>query len=228
MLEWTAHGPFPGTIVRAAAVGFAAANCYIVADERTREAIVVDPGTESADETADLVSEIRRLGLSVVDIVDTHGHPDHIWGNDALKAAVGGEVAIHELDGLKLTDPVRNGSTLFGLDVCVRPADRLLREGDVLRIGSVALTVLHTPGHSAGGIALLGDGFVLVGDTLFAGSVGRTDLPCSSEEGAISHDVLLRSIREKLFALPDDTVVLPGHGPSTTIGAEKRGNPYVR
>lgn len=227
-MDWTRVDLGSGIIAERAVVGFAEANCYIIADEASREAAVVDPGTGLRDECEAIAAETERLGLRVRYIFNTHGHPDHMWGNDLLKSAVGGETLIHELDGLKLTDPHRNGSTLFGLAVRVRPADRLLRDGDVLELGSLRLTVAHTPGHSVGGIVLVGDGFVLTGDTLFAGSVGRSDLPCSSEENTIAYEVLLDSIRTKLLTLPDDTIVLPGHGPNTTIGAERVGNPFLK
>jgi glyoxylase-like metal-dependent hydrolase (beta-lactamase superfamily II) len=227
-MEWVVHEVGEGVIVEHAVVGFAEANCYIVACARSREGSVIDPGTMSPDETSGIADEVERLGLRIHSIVNTHGHPDHMSGNDFLKVAVGGEVMIHELDGFKLTDPQRNASRMFGFDVRVKPADRLLSDGDVIEIGDVRLLVLHTPGHSAGHIALLGGGFVLSGDTLFAGSIGRTDLPCSSGENTIPYDVLLESIDEKLLTLPDDTIVLPGHGPPTTIGVERRANPFLR
>ena len=227
-MDWTILDAGPNVLMERAVVGFAEANCYIVADETSREAVVVDPGTGSREESAAIAAEIERLGLTIRYILNTHGHPDHMWGNDLLKLAVGGEVLIHELDGLKLTDPDRNSSTLFGLSVRVRPADRLIRDGELLELGALRLAVAHTPGHSTGGVAFLGDGFVLTGDTLFAGSIGRTDLPCSSEGSTVAYDVLLNSIREKLMTLPDETIVFPGHGPETTIGAERTGNPYIR
>ena len=227
-MDWTILDAGPNVLMERAVGGFAEANCYIVADETSREAVVVDPGTGSREESAAIAAEIERLGLTIRYILNTHGHPDHMWGNDLLKLAVGGEVLIHELDGLKLTDPDRNSSTLFGLSVRVRPADRLIRDGELLELGALRLAVAHTPGHSTGGVAFLGDGFVLTGDTLFAGSIGRTDLPCSSEGSTVAYDVLLNSIREKLMTLPDETIVFPGHGPETTIGAERTGNPYIR
>ena len=227
-MNWTNLDVGPGVLVRCAVVGFAEANCYVLACDETREAAVIDPGTMTADETSGIATETERLGLSVRYIVDTHGHPDHMSGNDFLKAAVGGEVLIHELDGFKLTDPTRNASRMFGFDVRVRPADRLLEDGETVTVGSVRLKVIHTPGHSAGGIALLGDGFVFTGDTLFAGSIGRSDLPCSSEEHTIAYDVLIDSIKGKLLTLPEETIVLTGHGPPTTIGEEKRSNPFLR
>jgi hydroxyacylglutathione hydrolase len=227
-MEWTSFDVGPAVIVEAAVVGFAEANCYIVACSETREAAVIDPGTIGVDETSGIAAEVERLGVHVRYIINTHGHPDHMSGNDMLKAAVGGEVLIHELDAFKLTDPLRNASRMFGFDVRVRPPDRLLEDGETIDVGQVRLRVVHTPGHSAGGIALRGDGFIFTGDTLFAGSIGRSDLPCSSEEGTIAYDVLLDSIRERLLKLPDDTVVLAGHGPPTTIGKEREGNPFLR
>jgi glyoxylase-like metal-dependent hydrolase (beta-lactamase superfamily II) len=148
-------------------------------------------------------------------------------GNDLLKVAVGGEVLIHELDALKLTDPECNSSRLFGFDIRVSPPDALLRDGDVIEIGRVHLTVAHTPGHSCGGVVFIGEGFVFTGDTLFAGSIGRCDLPCSSDADTIAYDVLLDSIGDRLLTLPDETVVLSGHGPVTTIGEERRSNPFL-
>lgn len=227
-MEWTVLDVGQGVILERAVVGFASSNCYIIADEASREAAIVDPGTGAREEIEAMAAEIERLGLNVRYVLNTHGHPDHMWGNDLVKHSIGGEVLIHELDGFKLTDPDRNSSTLFGMSVRVRPADRLLRDGETIELGALKLTAVHTPGHSAGGLAFAGDGFVLTGDTLFAGSIGRSDLPCSSEESTIAHEVLLESIKERLLTLPDDTIVLPGHGPETTIGAERTGNPFLR
>lgn len=227
-MGWTSYDVGPGVTVRGAVVGFAEANCYVLACDATREGAVIDPGTMGTEETSAIAAEVERLGVRVRYIIDTHGHPDHMSGNDHLKAAVGGEVVIHELDGLKLTDPERNASKLFGLDVRVRPADRLVREGEVIEVGRIRLRVVHTPGHSVGGIALLGEGFVFTGDTLFAGSIGRSDLPCSSDDNTIAYEVLLASIRDRLLTLPDETVVLAGHGPPTTIGTERAANPFLR
>jgi len=228
MLEWITHEVGRGTIVESAIVGFAQANCYILGCAARHTGAIIDPGTDTREERAGVVVEVGRLGVSICYIMNTHGHPDHFSGNDVLKRALGGEVCIHELDGLKLTDPVRNASRLFGLDIYVHPADHLLRDGEVLNIGDVTLTVLHVPGHSAGGVAFLGKGFVFTGDTLMAGAIGRTDLPCSSDENLIAYDVLLASIRDRLMTLPDDTIVLPGHGEVTTIGEERFANPFLR
>jgi len=228
MAEWKSHDLGDGILARSTEVGFAAANCYIIADEEQSEGAVVDPGTGDPSELDAIVAEVEGAGVRLKYILNTHGHPDHMWGNDYLKARLGGEVVIHELDGLKLTDPERNSSVLFGFSVRVAPADVLVREDDVIELGGVRLKVLHTPGHSSGGVAFLGDRFVLTGDTLFAGSIGRSDLPCASEGSSVAYQVLLDSIAEKLMVLPDDTTVLPGHGPVTTIGRERDSNPFLR
>jgi hydroxyacylglutathione hydrolase len=228
VLQWTIYDVHPGMIIESAVVGFAAANCYLVGCRETMEGVVIDPGTMDTSDTADVAGEIRRLGLGIKYILNTHGHPDHMSGNDLLKVAVGGEVLVHQLDALKLTDPVRNASRLFGMDMHVSPADGLLKDGDGISFGRQTLKVAHTPGHSIGGVVFIGDGFVFTGDTLFAGSIGRSDLPDSSDADTVAYDVLLDSIRDKLLTLPDDTVVLTGHGPATTIGNERAGNPFLR
>ena len=228
MLSWTIHDVSPNALVESAVVGFAAANCYIVGCRETMEGVVIDPGTMNTDDTSEVANEIRRLGLRIRYILNTHGHPDHVSGNDYLKVAVGGEVLIHQLDALKLTDPVRSGATMFGMNMYVSPPDGLLKDGDTISFGDLSLTVAHTPGHSSGGVVFVGDGFVFTGDTLFSRSIGRSDLPDSSDEGTVAYEVLLRSIREKLLTLPDETVVLSGHGPETTIGNERALNPFLR
>lgn len=228
MLSWAVHDINPNVIIESTIVGFAAANCYVVACSETMEGVVIDPGTMDTEDTSELAGEIRRLGVRIRYILNTHGHPDHMSGNDYLKVAVGGQVLIHQLDALKLTDPVRNASRMFGMDIHVSPPDGLLKDGDVVSFGDRSLTVGHTPGHSSGGVVFTGDGFVFTGDTLFAGSIGRSDLPDSSDEGTAAYDVLLRSIADKLLTLPDKTVVFSGHGPATTIGDERARNPFLR
>ncbi len=227
-MNWTTHEVGEGVIVESAVVGFAEANCYIVASVATGDATVIDPGTSDRLELDGIIKEIERLGVKVGVILNTHGHPDHMEGNDRLKRAIGGEVAIHELDGLKLTDPDRNASRLFGMDIRVAPADRLLADDEVVEIGDIGLKTVHTPGHSSGGVAFVGNGFAFTGDTLFAGSVGRTDLPCACDADEIAWEVLMDSISTRLMTLPDDTILLPGHGPSTTVERERQSNPYIR
>ena len=155
-------------------------------------------------------------------LVNTHGHLDHISGNAEVKARCNVPLYIHALDRPMLTDATRNLSAFTGEPVLSPDADQTLADGDTLTIGAETLTVLHTPGHTPGSVSFYQSGLLIAGDTLFCGGVGRTDLPGGSEAD------LLTSIRTKLYSLPDDTTVYSGHGPSTTIGEEKRTNPFVR
>jgi len=203
-------------------VGSLATNCYIVICEETRKALVIDPGF-SAEDARDLLNEINRKRFEVEKIINTHGHADHISGNSVLKAFTGAEILIHEDDASMLVDPYRNLSYMLGREVISPKADRLLSGGEVIEVGSLKFEVIHTPGHSKGSISLFceKEKVVFTGDTLFAGSIGRTDLPCSS------FDEIMHSLREKLMNLPDETVVYPGHGDRTTMGREKRTNPFL-
>lgn len=208
-------------LIRRLTVGFLGTNCYLVACEKTLEAIVIDPGFR-ADETEKVLREITERDLHLRYVVDTHGHADHMSGNSALKQATGAEILIHEDDAQLLADPSKNLSKMMGFTVVSPSADRLLREGDLVRVGSFELEVMHTPGHTRGSISLhcTSDSIVFTGDTLFAGSIGRTDLPSSSFKD------IMRSL-SRLMGLPAQTVVYPGHGEMTTIGKEKRENPFV-
>lgn len=189
-------------------------NCYVVRDGG--EALVIDPG-EGTDELLAALSGIR-----VTTIVNTHCHLDHSGGNGAVKAATGAPLAIHEAD-LPLLRGLPQQGMMFGVPCEPSPEpDRFIEEGDVLRVGSVEFRVVHVPGHAPGHIALIADGVALVGDVLFAGSIGRTDLPGGNTAQ------LIDSIRTKLLTLPDDTRVYSGHGPQTTIGEERRYNPFLR
>jgi len=194
-----------------------ATNCYIVADE-TQHALIIDPGEPSNL----LVETVNRQGLLVVGVVNTHGHGDHIAGNALLKSKFGCPLMVHRLDASMLTDAHANLSAFIGPD-CIEspPADRLLEEGDSVQVGAETFRIIHTPGHSPGGICLLNNGVIFSGDTLFAGSIGRTDFPGSS------YEQLIHSIESRLLCLPDDTVVYPGHGPETTIGEERQNNPWL-
>ena len=198
-------------------VGPLQVNCYIVYDEKTREAIVIDPG----DDARDILNIVNGKGLKVKYIVNTHAHFDHVGANKQIKEATGAELLIHEADSV-LLGGTANQARMFGMTAPSSPkADRFVKHGDIIKAGDVSLKVLYTPGHSAGGICLAGDGVVFTGDALFAGSIGRTDL--------MGGDLmtLITSIKEHLMTLPDETVVLSGHGPQSTIGEERRENPFL-
>jgi hydroxyacylglutathione hydrolase len=199
------------------AVGPLQVNCFIVACEKTRETLVVDPG----DEAERILQRLQENDLQLKIVVNTHGHFDHIGGNRRLVEASGAELLIHQAD-LPVLRRAREHAAIYGMSVTPSPEPtRLLAGGETIEVGEMSLQVLHTPGHSPGGICLLGEGHLFVGDTLFAGSVGRTDLPGGD------HDTLIDGIRRQLLILPEATVVHPGHGPDTTIGREKRINPYL-
>ncbi|MDD2212809.1 MAG: MBL fold metallo-hydrolase [Clostridia bacterium] len=197
-------------------VGMIQANCYLVYEAESKEALVIDPGAKGAR----IQQEIEKLELKVKYLVNTHGHSDHIGANQFLKEVTGAPLYIHEADSSMLTDAKKNISAYLGREINGPAADRHLQDGDILEVGDLRFQVLHTPGHTPGGICLVGHGVCFSGDTLFAGSIGRTDLPDGSFEA------LLNSIRTKLLVLADDVVVYPGHGSQTTIGDEKSVNPY--
>lgn len=207
--------------VRMFTVGSLFTNCYVVWCGKTGEAVVIDPGFDDRGEAETVLGFLKGNDLKVKFIVDTHGHADHTCGNGAVKNATGAPILIHKSDADMLGEHEEEVDALFGFRAASPHADGFFGDGDVLRFGEVALRVLHTPGHSPGSVSLVGEGRVFTGDTLFAGSVGRVDLPGGSGK-AIMH-----SLREKLAALPDNLVVCPGHGPESTIGEEKRSNPFL-
>jgi glyoxylase-like metal-dependent hydrolase (beta-lactamase superfamily II) len=206
-------------IFRHLVVGPLACNCYIVGDETTKQGMVIDPGAEGRA----ILRAVSELGLSIKLIVVTHAHFDHVGAVPAVKEATGAQLAIHEADASMRLGPFARmmASISGGSFPRSSQPERLLRDGDVIEIDSLRFTVLHTPGHSLGGISLYGHGMVFTGDTLFNYGVGRSDFP------GCSHRQLIDSIKRKLMSLPDDTIVYPGHGPPTTIGEEKRGNPFL-
>ncbi len=197
-------------------VGDIGANCYL-AYTTDRQGLIIDPGAEPEK----ILNRVRDLGLTVKYIVLTHGHLDHIGAVEKVRQQTGGKVLIHALDSPCLTDAKLNLSYYFGLPFECEPADGLLHDGEQIVLADKSLTVMHTAGHTAGGICLSGEGFVFSGDTLFAGSVGRTDFPGGCME------TLVESIKNKLLTLASETKVYPGHGPTTTIEEEQRDNPYL-
>lgn len=205
--------------IRTLPVGPIATNCYIVSDENG-DAFVVDPGYEYEP-----ILEATE-GLRVSHILLTHAHFDHIGGVQAIKEKTGALVLIHELEADWLVDPYLNMSAhrseYCPWEVTGPPADRTLRDGDVIEILSESIEVRHTPGHSPGHVSFVMGDVVFGGDALFYGSVGRVDIP--GGDGP----TLIRSIREKLLTLPPETSVLPGHGPPTTIGDEAKSNPFLQ
>jgi glyoxylase-like metal-dependent hydrolase (beta-lactamase superfamily II) len=198
-------------------VGPLQVNCYILADEKTKDAVVIDPG----DDAEEILRIIREKTLKVRSIVNTHAHFDHVGANKALKDVTGAEILLHEKDAVVLKSSTTHAAVFNMKTIASPPADRFVNHGDVITAGEVALKVLHTPGHSPGGICLVEQGMVFTGDALFAGSIGRTDLP----GGDLM--TLLGAIKAHLLTLPDETRVFPGHGPDTTIGDEKRDNPFL-
>ena len=192
-------------------------NTYIVWDENSRQAMIIDPAAPDRM----LTEEIKNLKLDLKYIINTHGHGDHIAGNQLIKDSFSAPLSIHEADAAKLTEAKLNLSEFWNADIVSPPADVLFKDGDKITLGNYEVTVIHTPGHSLGGICLLVDGLLFSGDTLFSKGIGRTDLPGGN------YEMLISSIKDKLFKLPDETIVLPGHGPETTIGKEKRNNPFV-
>jgi glyoxylase-like metal-dependent hydrolase (beta-lactamase superfamily II) len=205
-------------LLRTLPVGRIRANCYVLVCERTRAALVIDPG----DDLETIQAALASLNAQVSLIALTHYHFDHVLAADGLRRASGAQIAIHRADAALLAKPPALFRFLPGATVSVA-ADRLLEEGDKLAVGDLTLEVLATPGHTPGGVSfwLAAERLVFTGDTLFREGVGRTDFPGSDSE------LLLRSIRERLFALPDATLVYPGHGPQTTIGHERLHNPWA-
>ncbi len=208
-------------IIRGFEIGPFGTDCYIVGSESTGEGMIIDPAADSDF----IMKQVKKLNLKIKIIVATHSHPDHLMALGAVKKATGAAFAMHgdEPSGKRAAGASRMISLMVGGPVEAAPdPDIVLKDGDVVEVGDLKFTVLHTPGHSPGGICLYGNGVVFVGDTLFNLSVGRSDFP------GCSHDVLIDSIQRKLMVMPDDTTVYPGHGPKTTIGDARRHNPFLR
>jgi len=192
-------------------------NCYLVIDEEARQCVIVDPGEDAGL----ILRQVAAAGARPVAVWLTHAHLDHVLGVGRVAAETGAPVFLHPADRA-LYDHVPEQAAAFGLRAAaVPPPDRAFAHGDEVRVGGLTFSVRHTPGHSPGSVCLLGDGVVFAGDVLFQGSIGRTDLPGGDL------DALLASIERELLVLPDSTIVYSGHGPQTTIGAERRGNPFL-
>ena len=207
-------------IIRSMPLGPLQANCFVVGCEATRQAAVIDPGGHAER----VLSALQKDNLDLAAIINTHAHFDHVGANKALKEATGAPLMIHGLDAPMLAR-ASEAAAAWGLRAEASPVpDRLLEDGDIIDCGNLRFKVIHTPGHSPGGSCyhIAEEKALFVGDTLFAGSIGRTDLPGGD------YDTLITSIQTKLFILPDDTIVYNGHMEDTTIGEEKRSNPFCR
>ena len=198
-------------IIKSLPVGPLYTNCFIIGCEDTKEAAVVDPGGDSDK----ILMSLADDKLTLKYIINTHGHFDHVAGNKMLKEATGAKILIHEEDATLLTTPS------MGLSADnLQAADEFMKDGDKITFGNITLEVIHTPGHTLGGVSLYTDGHVFVGDTLFAGSIGRTDFPGGN------YDTLINSVKDRLFPLGDEVMVYSGHTAETTIGNEKKYNPF--
>ena len=197
--------------IQAFDVGMLSTNCYVVSCTETKKSIIIDPGFEYAQEADQITRYVDENALKVKFVVNTHGHSDHIQGDTMLKRKYGVPICIHTLDSHFLTE----------LGESIPPANVLLEDGTLLKFGRITLKVMHTPGHTLGGISLVGEKLVFTGDTLFAGGIGRTDFAGGSDRD-------MKLSLEKLLCLPDDYVVYPGHGAISSIGEEKRVNPFLR
>ncbi len=205
--------------IKTLVVGPLGVNCYLLWETSDKSAIVVDPGGD-VDE---IKAAVDKEGLSVKYVVNTHGHFDHVGGNGPMAAALGVPVAIHPAD-VPLVEAAHIQGAHMGVPTDEQPSPAVtLTDGGIIEAGSLRVKVIHTPGHSPGGVCLYveDDGILITGDTLFAGSVGRTDLPGGS------FDALMASIREKILPLGDEVSIYPGHGPESTIGEEKEINPFI-
>ncbi len=204
-------------ILRTLEVGPFAANCYVAACAKTKEGVVIDPGADGKH----ILRVVEDEGIKIKYIINTHGHIDHVGANAVVKEATGAPILIHAEDGDLCHKPHASLALLAG-KLKLSEADRFIKDGEELEVGDLKLKVIHTPGHTKGGICLKAEKLLFTGDTLFVGSIGRTDLPGGS------YSQLIAAVKEKLLGYPDDTLVYPGHGPASTIGEERENNPFLR
>jgi hydroxyacylglutathione hydrolase len=198
-------------------VGMMEVNCYLVYDSITKEGILVDPG----DEGSHIMHRIEEKGLKISKIVLTHGHGDHIGAVEYVRKRLKVPLAVGKADAEMITNAALNLSDAIDMPISLYPAEILLSEGDMVEFGSHSLKVAETPGHTRGGITLVGDGFVISGDLVFAGSIGRVDFPGGD------YKTIIDSIKRQVLALGDKTVIYPGHGPRTDVAQEKIFNPFL-
>ena len=192
-------------------------NNYLVYSEDSLQAVLID----TCDQPDVILEKIIELNLNLIYVINTHGHGDHIIGNKQILEKTKAKLLIHELDVDYLSDPNLNLSAFFGTSIDSPPAYKLLKDGDIIKLENIELKVLHTPGHTPGHISLVCPEHAFVGDVIFQGSIGRTDLPLASSQQ------LVETIRNVIYNLPNHTILCPGHGPDTTVGKEKESNPFV-
>jgi hydroxyacylglutathione hydrolase len=197
-------------LVETFTVGMLSTNCYVASDEETKDAVIIDPGLDFAVEAQAIFSYIDKEKLKIKYVINTHGHADHINGDGIMQKKYGVPICIHEFDASFLENLENHGAQ----------TDVLLKDGDTVTFGAISLKVMHTPGHTLGSICLVGDKVVFSGDTLFAGSIGRTDFPESSPQA-------MEGSLRRLRGLPDGLLVYPGHGEVSLLGQEKRVNPFL-
>jgi glyoxylase-like metal-dependent hydrolase (beta-lactamase superfamily II) len=204
-------------ILKTLIVGELETNCYILGDEDSKEGMVIDPGGDFKV----IEKALKELNLNIKYILLTHGHSDHIQVLSELKKYSGAQILIHKDDAEMLSNPEKNLSVFSYKPFSAPVADMLLKDKDKIKVGRIELEVLHTPGHTEGSISLFTDKTIFSGDLIFYGSVGRTDLPGGSNQK------LFKSIQDKILDKMDDTVIYPGHGPATSVGEERRNNPFL-
>ena len=192
-------------------------NCYLVWSEKDKNGVIIDPG----DEDERILDRIEKLGIAAGAILLTHGHADHIAAVKPIKEKLKIPIYIGRGDEAMLESPSANVSTYFGIEITCPPADHVIGDKDIIRFGSLTFSVFATPGHSPGGVCFFAEKYIFCGDTLFNGSIGRTDLPGGNFQQ------LIDSIDRNILTLPDDIICYPGHGPATTIGQERKNNPFL-